>query len=290
MNFALAKTGMSTRAAEPTHALHGFCTKLIDLEFRFPQHRMAVAFDLPGPTFRSLKLPSYKSGRPPMPGDLRSQIELIREACGLFGLPSLSEPSYEGDDILATCATAAAKAGFASVTIVTGDKDMLQLVTPDDAPTRVAIWDDRAKRVMDGEAVRAKFGVAPHQIADYLALTGDASDAVPGVPGVGPKGAAQLLAAHGDLDAVLAAAASMKKSKRREALLDHAEQARRSRMLVELCRDVPLDPALATGLPMSFKSDELERFLKRWELNQVAGKVRKLRKAQEQMEAGGGGA
>ena len=182
MNFALAKTGMSTRAAEPTHALHGFCTKLIDLEFRFPQHRMAVAFDLPGPTFRSLKLPSYKSGRPPMPGDLRSQIELIREACGLFGLPSLSEPSYEGDDILATCATAAAKAGFASVTIVTGDKDMLQLVTPDDAPTRVAIWDDRAKRVMDGEAVRAKFGVAPHQIADYLALTGDASDAVPGVP------------------------------------------------------------------------------------------------------------
>lgn len=283
MNFALQKTGMSTDRGEPTHALHGFCTKLLDLENRFPDHRMAVAFDLPGPTFRSSQLKTYKADRPSMPTDLRLQIELIREACGHFGLPSLSAPTYEGDDVLATCTAAATTAQFASVVIVTSDKDMLQLVTPDDAATRVTVWNDRAKLSMDAPAVFAKHGVGPHQMVDFLALMGDASDSVPGVPGVGPKGAAQLLQAHGTLEGVLAAAPGMKKGKRREALLDFAEQARAGRGLIELVKDVPLDADLATGLPMSVMSDELAPFLERWQLGRVASTVRRLRGVQERL-------
>jgi DNA polymerase-1 len=284
MHFALQGTSMSTVNGEPTHALHGFCTKLLDLHERFPGRRMVVAFDRPEQTFRSAEFPAYKAQRPPMPDKLRAQLQAIFEAVPLFGALPLSAATFEADDVIAACVAAACEDGIESVLLVSSDKDLLQLVSADGAPTSVALWNDAQKVLLDAAAVEAKFGVAPEQMGDLLALMGDASDNVPGVPGVGPKGAAKLLVTHGDLEAVLAAAGvgdakpSMKPGKRTSALVEHADVVRRSRGLVQLRADAPIDASLLLGgEPMRFDDDGLEPFLRRWELWRVARKAAQLR-------------
>ena len=281
MHFALLSTGMTTKTGEPTHALHGFCTKLIDLHQRWPAHRMIVCFDLPGPTFRTAELPGYKANRPPMPLPLQPQVNAMFEASELMGSPAMALPGYEADDLIAACVSAARARGVPDVIIVSSDKDLLQLLSDGEAPTRVAMWNDRAKEMMDAEAVVAKHGVRPHQMGDLLALMGDQSDAVPGVPGVGAKVAAQLLGAHGSLEKVLESAAGQARpSKREAALVQHAETARLARRLVALAADAPVDAdSLILGSPPDgFGEPSLHAFLRRWELFKVSHAAQRLAK------------
>lgn len=266
MHFAMPP--LTSPSGEPVHAVLGFCNKLLQLREVFPDHHFVAAFDGGRCDFRTEMLASYKATRKAMPPDLRRQFDLAREATSAFGVPALSEPGYEADDVIATCVAAARADGLAAVAIVTSDKDMMQLVSTDDGEaTNVTVFDDKKKRLMDHREVVAAFGVGPHQFIDYLSLTGDTSDCVPGIPGVGPKTAASLLLKHGDLDGVLeAAATTMAKSKRREALREYSEQARLAKRLVTLHAQVPLDVQLvggsALGLPPS-ESGALRPFLQR---------------------------
>ena len=190
----------------PTGAIHGMLAMMTWMRERYPAAHAACVFDAPGPTFRDDWYPEYKAQRAPMPDDLRTQIEPIHEAVRLLGWPVLVPPGIEADDAIGTLARAGAAEGH-RVLISTGDKDLAQLVTP-----QVSLINTMSKppEVLDEAGVLAKFGVPPARIVDYLTLMGDAVDNVPGVEKVGPKTAAKWIAEHGSLDAVMAAADSIK--------------------------------------------------------------------------------
>jgi DNA polymerase-1 len=225
--------GLSTSEGVPTGAVYGFTTMLLKVLREARPRFLAVVYDAKGPTFRHEIYPAYKANRPPLDPGLAVQMPLVRQVVTAFGLPAVEAEGYEADDLMATLARQATGAGYA-VVLVSADKDLFQLVGPS-----VQMWDTMKEARLGPEEVAAKLGVEPGQVVDYMALTGDSSDNVPGVPGVGPKSAAKLIAAHGDLEGVLAAAEGMKKSKMRQNLLDHADQARLSRRLVALAADAP---------------------------------------------------
>ena len=185
---------LTTTDGEPTGAIHGVLSMLRNLLDEYQPQRMAVVFDAPGKTFRDDLYADYKATRPPMPGDLRAQIEPLLEAIDAMGLEVLRIAGVEADDVIGTLATRASRSRQHTV-ISTSDKDMTQLV--DD---HVEIVNTMSGQKLDADGVRQKFGVAPNRIVDYLTLVGDTSDNIPGVPGVGPKTAAKWLAAYGDLD------------------------------------------------------------------------------------------
>ncbi|MDE2147498.1 MAG: DNA polymerase I [Burkholderiales bacterium] len=189
----------------PTGALHGFVAMMNWLRERHPAAHAACVFDAPGPTFRDAWYPAYKANRSPMPEPLRQQVEPIHEVVRLLGWPVLQVPGIEADDAIGTLARVAAAGGH-RVLISTGDKDLAQLVTP--AVTLINTMARPPER-LDVDGVRAKFGVPPERIVDYLTLVGDAVDNVPGVEKVGPKTAVKWIAEHGSLDGVLAAAPGM---------------------------------------------------------------------------------
>ena len=222
----------------PTGAVHGFCNMLYKLledtrNSDKPTH-FAVIFDASGKTFRNDIYPEYKAHRPPAPEDLVPQFPLIREAVRAFGVPCIELEGYEADDIIATYARAGKDAG-ARVTIVSSDKDLMQLVGPD-----IEMLDTMKNRLIHEAEVKEKFGLGPEKVVDIQALAGDSSDNVPGVPGIGIKTAAQLIAEYGDLDTLLARAAEIKQPKRRQNLIEFADQARISRQLVTLDQNVPV--------------------------------------------------
>ena len=188
---------------EPTGALHGVLNMINKLLRDFPQSQVAVVFDAPGKTFRDDLFAEYKAHRPPMPDDLRAQIEPLLQAVAGMGLPLLRIAGVEADDVIGTLATRAAKAGDA-VLISTGDKDMAQLVNE-----QITLINTMNDSLLDRAGVKAKFDVFPEQIIDYLALVGDSSDNIPGVDKVGPKTAAKWLNAYGTLDKVLENAAEI---------------------------------------------------------------------------------
>ena len=237
-----------TRAdGTPVNAVYGFCAMLARLLKDHTDSHLAVIFDAGRTTFRNDIDPNYKAHRPDPPPELIPQFALIRDATAAFGVPAIELEGFEADDLIASYAAAMHATGGA-VTIVSSDKDLMQLLDE-----RIAMLDPIKSTPIGPADVFAKFGVTPAQMIDAQALMGDSVDNVPGVPGIGPKGAAQLINEFGTLDNILAAAAngSMKPSKRRDALIEHAEAARRSRALVELRRDVPLPlpiDALTTGL------------------------------------------
>ncbi len=202
-----------------------------------PTH-FAVIFDYSAKTFRRDIYPDYKAHRPEPPSDLIPQFGLIRQATRAFNLACIEQQGWEADDLIATYAKQATEAG-ASVTIVSSDKDLMQIVKPG-----VAMVDTMKNVVIDREAVKEKFGVYPEKMIELQSLVGDSTDNVPGVPGIGPKTAAQLLDEYGDLETLLSRASEIKQQKRRENLIEHAEQARISRKLVTLSTDVPLDVPL----------------------------------------------
>ncbi|MGH8494453.1 MAG: DNA polymerase I [Moraxellaceae bacterium] len=195
---------LATRSGQPTGAVKGVVNMLQKLIKTYGPTHIAVVFDAPGGTFRDDIYPEYKANRPPMPDDLRSQIEPLYAVIRAMGLPMLCEKGVEADDVIGTLARQVAAQGQ-SVLISTGDKDIAQLVNE-----RITLINTMTDTLMDREGVIAKFGVPPECIIDYLALVGDSVDNIPGVPGVGPKTAAKWLQEFGSLDALLEKADTIK--------------------------------------------------------------------------------
>ena len=228
--------GLSNQEGQSTHAVYIFVTMLRKLLADHHPAYIAASFDLAGPTFRDEIAADYKANRVRMPDDLVEQINWVHEACEAMGVPILTVAGYEADDVLGTIATRAAVAGHV-VAIVSIDKDFFQLVR-DGA---ISVYDPREDGAwFDEQGVLEKFGVKPSQVVDVLALVGDTSDNVAGVPGIGKKGANDLITQYGSLDGLLARAAELK-PKQREALDVHREQALQSRELVTIRTDAPID-------------------------------------------------
>ncbi|HVB38530.1 MAG TPA: 5'-3' exonuclease H3TH domain-containing protein, partial [Vicinamibacterales bacterium] len=227
--------GLTAPDGRSTNAVYGFVTMLRKLLADHQPAFIAASFDLAGPTFRSELAEDYKANRAPMPDDLVEQVPLVHEACEALGVPIVTMAGYEADDVIGTIAKRAAAAGY-QVALVTGDKDFFQLVHDG-----VQVFNPRDDGTWYDEAgVKEKFGVDPGQVVDTLALMGDAVDNVKGVPGIGEKGARELIATFGSLDALLAHAGEVKQKKYREALLAHADLAQQSRQLVRIHTDVPV--------------------------------------------------
>jgi DNA polymerase-1 len=218
----------------PVNAVFGFSNMLAKLLREHVGTHIAVIFDAGRTTFRNRLYEDYKAHRPPPPDDLLPQFDLVRQATAAFGVPAVELPDWEADDLIAAYAKAVTDAG-GQVTIVSSDKDLMQLIRPG-----VEMLDPIKQKPIGPAEVMEKFGVTPDKMIDVQALIGDTTDNVPGVPGIGPKGAAQLINEFGDLESVLAAAPAMKPSKRRDCLIEHAEKARMSRVLVTLRTDTPM--------------------------------------------------
>jgi DNA polymerase I len=253
------------------NAVLGFCNMLWKLLRDMPPDNrpthLAIVFDKSEITFRNKLYPDYKAHRPPAPDDLIPQFAFIREAVRAFDLPCLEQSGFEADDLIATYAREAGERG-ATATIVSSDKDLMQLVTD-----KVTMFDTMKDRRIGIAEVIEKFGVPPEKVVEVQALAGDSTDNVPGVPGIGIKTAAQLIVEYGDLETLLKRAGEIKQPKRREALIENAEKARISRQLVllddKVKLDVPLDE-LAVHEPDARK---LIAFLKAMEFSTLTRRV-----------------
>jgi DNA polymerase-1 len=253
------------------NAVLGFCNMLWKLLRDMPADNrpthLAIVFDKSEITFRNKLYPDYKAHRPPAPDDLIPQFPLIREAVRAFDLPCLEQGGFEADDLIATYAREAGERG-ATTTIVSSDKDLMQLVTD-----KVTMFDTMKDRRIGIPEVIEKFGVPPEKVVEVQALAGDTTDNVPGVPGIGIKTAAQLIVEYGDLETLLKRAGEIKQPKRREALIENAEKARISRQLVllddKVKLEVPLDE-LAVHEPDARK---LIAFLKALEFSTLTRRV-----------------
>ncbi|CDL00327.1 fused DNA polymerase I 5'-_3' exonuclease; 3'-_5' polymerase; 3'-_5' exonuclease [Magnetospirillum gryphiswaldense MSR-1 v2] len=246
---------MSRPDGTPVNAVYGFTTMLLKLLSDTDADHVAVIFDAGRLSFRNDIYPEYKAHRPPAPEDLVPQFPLIRDVVAAFNVPSVEMEGFEADDLIATYATQAVARG-ARVTIVSSDKDLMQLVGE-----RVEMLDTLKNRTIRAPEVLEKFGVAPDKVVDVQALCGDPTDNVPGVPGIGVKTAAQLIGEYGDLDSLLARASEIKQPKRRETLLNNAELARISRELVRLKCDVPVTESLDSFAKRPFDRQVLADFL-----------------------------
>ncbi|MET0574378.1 MAG: 5'-3' exonuclease H3TH domain-containing protein, partial [Mesorhizobium sp.] len=258
----------------PVSAVLGFCNMVWKLlqDARntavgvVPTH-FAVIFDYSSKTFRNELYAEYKANRTAPPEDLIPQFGLIREATRAFDLPCLEMEGYEADDLIATYARLAREAG-GDVTIISSDKDLMQLVGP-----KVSMYDPMKDRQIGVPEVVEKWGVPPEKMIDLQALTGDSIDNVPGVPGIGPKTAAQLLETFGDLDTLLARAGEIKQDKRRETIVSNAENARISRDLVRLKDDVTVADPLDDLVLQSPDGQKLIAFLKAMEFSTLTRRV-----------------
>ncbi|MFM5952697.1 MAG: 5'-3' exonuclease H3TH domain-containing protein, partial [Novosphingobium sp.] len=235
----------------PVGAVYGYTTMLWKLADDLnkadgPTH-LAVILDASGVSFRNEIYDQYKANRPPPPEDLRPQFPLIRDATRAFSLPCIEEQGLEADDLIASYARAATHRGW-DVTIVSSDKDLMQLVggtaLADGGEAAIDMLDTMKNLRIDVPEVVEKFGVVPEKVGDVLALMGDSVDNVPGIRGIGPKTATKLIQEHGSLEAALAAAPDMKPSKLRDSLIEQADMARLSRVLVQLKEDCALPVAL----------------------------------------------
>ena len=225
---------MTGPSGQSTNAVFGIFRDLLNLARDRKPDYLAAAFDGAGPVFRSEIYAEYKANRSEMPVDLVPQIDVIRRVFEGFNVPVLIEPGMEADDVIATLARRGEERGL-DVFICTSDKDARQLITP-----HVKIVNLRRNTVMDAEALEKDWGIRPEQVVDYLALTGDSVDNVPGVPGVGPVLASGYLRQFGTLDELLANSDQVKGPKKQQALRDNADVARRARTLVALREDLPL--------------------------------------------------
>src|SRR4249919_451843 len=253
------------------NAVLGFCNMLWKLlrdmpEDNRPTH-LAIIFDKSEITFRNKLYPDYKAHRPPAPDDLIPQFALIREAVRAFDLPCLEQGGFEADDLIATYARLAGERG-ATTTIVSSDKDLMQLVTD-----KVTMYDTMKDRRIGIPEVIEKFGVPPEKVVEVQALAGDSTDNVPGVPGIGIKTAAQLIVEYGDLEALLFRAGEIKQEKRRQTLIENAEKARISRQLVLLDDKVDLEVPLDDLAVQEPDARKLIAFLKAMEFSTLTRRV-----------------
>ncbi|HXS81583.1 MAG TPA: DNA polymerase I [Methylomirabilota bacterium] len=262
-----AYPALSNSRKEPTNAIYGMANLFVKFRRELKPDRWALAWDGPGPTFRHELYPRYKEHRPEMPAELSAQLTPIEDLARCMGLPVLEKAGMEADDVMATLSRIGADAGY-EVLLITGDKDMLQLV---DESVMVlspqAKGDDYAR--LDAEGVRAKWGVPPEQIRDVLALMGDATDGYPGVPGVGEKTAVELLTTFGSVDAMYERLAEIKKPALAKKLAENKALAYLSRELATVRRDLDLGISLDDLAVAPIRRDELMAFAKRWEVRRL---------------------
>jgi DNA polymerase-1 len=231
-----AVSGLTTSSGFPTNALFGFLSILNRMVRSYSPGYLAAIFDAPGPSFRVSEYPAYKSQRPPMPEELRVQVAKLKEILTAMGIRQFELPGYEADDLIATLARQAEARQIESW-IISVDKDLFQLISPHIRMLRHHL--DK-EELVDREWVLRKLEVTPEQVPDYLGLVGDSSDNIPGVPGIGPKTAVQLLHQFGTLEALLSRVDEVEKPRWRSLLAEHAEQARLSRRLAILRTDAPV--------------------------------------------------
>ena len=266
----------------PVGAVAGFCNMLWKLleELKGPDRptHFACVFDKGSYTFRNDMYPDYKANRDETPADLKPQFAFVREASLAFATHALEMEGYEADDLIATYADMADKAG-ARCTIVSSDKDLMQLVTE-----RVIMLDTMKNRTLDIAAVHEKFGVGPERVIDVQSLAGDSVDNVPGAPGIGIKTAALLINEYGDVETLLDRAEEIKQPKRRQTLIDNAEQVRISRDLVTLKRDVPLTVPVEDLAVADPEPEELIGFLEKMEFKTITRRVRESLQLEGVME------
>ncbi|HEV8032799.1 MAG TPA: DNA polymerase I, partial [Stellaceae bacterium] len=252
----------------PTSAVLGFSNMLAKLLSETDADHIAVVFDHSGSSFRNQIYDQYKAQRPDAPADLIPQFKLVREATKAFGVCRIDVPDFEADDLIATYAREAEAAG-AIVTIVSSDKEMMQLVRE-----RVTMLDPIRNRPIGDAEVREKFGVGPDKVIEVQALCGDSVDNVPGVPGIGVKTAAELINTYGDLETLLARANEIKQPKRRESLIENEAKARLSKELVKLDDDVPLPCPLSELRVKPIDLDTLLPFLRTMEFRALETRMR----------------
>jgi DNA polymerase-1 len=258
----------------PTGAVSGFCSMLFKLledsksneNLQKPTH-FAVIFDSARKTFRNEIYSDYKANRAEAPDDLAPQFEYIRKSVLAFNLPSVDLLNYEADDLIATYVNQILKAG-AKVTIVSSDKDLMQLYKKD-----VRIFDPMKNKFINEEDVFKKFGVDASKVIDVQALAGDSSDNVPGVPGIGVKTAAELINKYGTLDKLLKSTHEIKQNKRRETLIENKDKALISKELVTLKHDAPVDRELSEFKLKEIDKDKLYEFLREMEFNRLLSSV-----------------
>ena len=280
--YHAARTNLSTSLGEPTGAVYIFTSMLLRfIKDHAPSH-VAVSFDKGRETFRRELYPDYKANRPPAPPDLLSQWERIRQMVMAFDIPIIEQEGVEADDILGTLSKKLENRGY-DVVLVTGDKDFCQLVTP-----HAVLLDTMKNKVTDIGGVRERFGVTPNLVADILGLAGDTSDNIPGVPGIGEKTAAGLVAALGDLENVIANIDTAPATrKRREAVAEHAEQARLSKLLATIRTDLDLD---VTDADLSYTGPDPQRLaalLKELEFHSLLAEIPAAATTLASHEAGG---
>ena len=258
----------------PVGAVSGFCNMMWKLfnqakdgELGPPATHFGVIFDYSSKTFRNEIYPEYKANRDAPPEDLRPQFGLIRKATQAFNMPCVEQEGFEADDLIATYARIANERGD-KVTIVSSDKDLMQLVT-----NNVSMYDQMKDRHISIPEVHEKFGVGPEKMIDLQALAGDSTDNVPGVPGIGAKTAAQLLLEYGDLDTLLERAGEIKQNKRRENLIEFADQARISRELVKLDVNMDLNVPLDDLGLIEVEGGKLLSFLKGMQFTSLTKRV-----------------
>ncbi len=233
-----AVRGLATKAGQPTNAVFGFTSILRKLQKTYTPEYLVVAMDSAAPSFRKAWFDGYKAHRAEMPADLQEQIPVIEKVCDALRIPRVKVDGYEADDLIGTLARLAVEHGLEAV-IVSNDKDMTQLVREGISILRVDnksgefVWCDRA-------GVEAWIGVPPEHVVDVLALWGDSSDNIPGAPGIGEKGAVQIIRQFGSLDEALARYAEVSRKTYREALRDHQETIRLAKRLVTICQEAPV--------------------------------------------------
>jgi len=247
---------LTSPSGVPVGAVYGFCNMLHRLIEKVDGNRLLVIFDAGRKTFRQDIYPEYKAHRPPPPDDLIPQFSLIREACIAFGVPMVELPGFEADDLIAAYAKACIAKGD-ETQIISADKDLMQLLRPG-----VTMWDPMKNKPIDEQVVFEKFGVSPDKVIDVQALCGDSSDNIPGVPGFGPKTAAELIQTFGSLENLLEKISEIKQPRRRDLLTEHAELARISKKLVTLDDNAPLPVAYSEIAPVERKFDQRDSFLK----------------------------
>ncbi|MBI3600263.1 MAG: hypothetical protein HY097_06435 [Nitrospinae bacterium] len=231
--FALPR--LSNSKGLPTNAVYGFARMLLKIIKDEKPDYLAVVFDSKGETFRHREYAEYKSHRPEMPDELVPQIPYIRQLVEAFNISIFQKEGYEADDLIGTAVTAAENKGF-DITIVSGDKDMLQLIT-----SNVKMLDTLKNKVYKENEVIEKFGVGPDKVVEVIGLMGDSSDNIPGVPGIGEKTAASLIKEFGSIENLLKNLDKVGKPSLREKLKNHTEQALLSRRLAVINRDIELD-------------------------------------------------
>ncbi|MDO8957785.1 MAG: 5'-3' exonuclease H3TH domain-containing protein, partial [Deltaproteobacteria bacterium] len=254
---------LSNSKGFPTNATYGFTNMLLKVLREQGPEYMAIAFDAPGPTFRHEVFGDYKANRPAMPENLRPQIPYIKEIVAALNIPVLEKAGYEADDLIGTLVKKMENERVETV-IVSGDKDLMQLVTP-----RVTMFDPMKEKTFRILEVKEYFGVTPDKIVEVMGLSGDSSDNIPGVPGIGKKTAAQLIEEFGSIEELLKNVTRVKNAKVRDRLIHYAEQARLSRELATLDIHVPLTEelnSLKLGIP---DQEKLQKIFKEMEFSKL---------------------